>query len=392
MNTTSYVAPNQPRSLPATRQLVPVLERISKETLPEVRQAWERMCAQGAFAEPFFQPMWFDAYADSFGRGQHLILLSVREGTHLRGVLPLMRTRAFFGRFPARTIRGLSGIHSCRYDLIHDGSDARQVARSVWSVLDRDDSWDVLEVEDVPEGGAFKVLMQEARSSGYLVGEWPTRRTPILSLPEHGRDPLSNCPKGFKSIRNRLPSKLRRLGERGEVSFQVHTSGYEEALKQFLLLEASGWKGANRSAIACNSVSTRFYSLVVEELSRRDMTRIYSLRVGERTIAMQLGIAMNGVYYTPKVAYDESFAWYSPGQLLNRYVIEDLCRNNFHTYDFLGPMAFWKAVWTSQTRSHHNCYIFKPSLKGRILYMLTMQAAAALRKVRYRMYGDPQAI
>lgn len=357
---------------------------------------WRELASAGYFAEPFYQPEWFQGFADSFAAGRNTLLLTVRDaasgvGAALRAVVPLTRERSFFGGIPARTYRGLSGIHSCRYDLVLDQNGSDQILKSIWRTLEQDRSWDVIEAEDVPCDGAFNRLAHEAWGAGYLVGTWPTRRTPILTLPRRGLDPLANCPHHFKSLRNRLKSKLRRLGSEGEVVFERHTADFQAPFKRFLDLESAGWKASNGSAISCSSVTTRFYSEVVEALAERGFLRIYELRLGSKTIAAQLGLAMNGVYYTPKVAYDESFARYSPGQLLNNHVIGDLQREDFRAYDFLGPMADWKAVWASGIREHRNRYIFRPSARGRVLHALTMYGAASLRSLYRRWHGDPQS-
>ncbi len=304
----------------------------------------------------------------------------------------MLRSPTFFGGIPARSYRSLSGIHSCRYDIIHDQADSQHIIKLIWGTLYRDESWDVIEAEDVPSGGAFNRLMQEAKDAGFLVGEWPTRKTPVLSIPSQGSDPFENCPRDWKSMRSRLKSKLRRLEHEGNVRFEVQTSDCEEPFKRFLLLESSGWKGRTKSAIASSLVTTRFYTSIVEGLQKRGMLRMYSLHVGAKTIAMQLGFAMNRAYYAPKVAYDETFAHYSPGQLLNRHVIADLLNEGFTKYDFLGPRAAWKVVWTADVREHRNCYIFRPTLRGRLLYALTMHGATSLRRIYRRIYGDPQAV
>jgi hypothetical protein len=262
----------------------------------------------------------------------------------------------------------------------------------MWEALRGDAWWQVVEVEDVPVDGAFSHLLRKAQDSGYLIAEWSTRIMPTLSIPKSGADPLSNCPVNFKTLRSRLKGKLTRLHQEDKVIFQVHTERCEEHLKRFLQLEASGWKQAQGSAIACSAVVTRFYGEIFKALEERGMARFYSMQVGEKTVAMHLGIASRGAYYAPKVAYDECFSRFSPGQLLNRYVIEDLCEQGFHTYDFLGPRAMWKAVWTSRVRPHNNYYIFRPTIKGRALHALVAHGAARLRKLRHRLYGDPQAI
>lgn len=392
MNTTQerFVTPS--RLLAAAPNLQGYLEPFDRQKLITLSEGWQALTSEGAFAEPFYQPEWFAAFAESFARHQPALLLTVWNDVKLRGVMPLLRKSSFFGGIPARTYRSLSGIHSCRYDLIHDQTDSHHIINLIWRTLHRDESWDVIEAEDVPAGGAFRRLMDEAKAAGFYVGLWPTRKTPILSIPTQGGDPLENCPRDYKSIRSRLKSKLKRLQQQGDVVFEVHTSECDEPFKRFLLLESSGWKGRTKSAIAASLVTTRFYTSMVEALQKRGMLRIYSLRVGAKTIAMQLGLATNGVYYAPKVAYDETFASYSPGQLLNSHVIADLCNNRFSKYDFLGPRAAWKVVWTSEVREHSNCYIFRPTLRGRMLYALAMHGATSLRRIYRKLYGDPQAI
>jgi hypothetical protein len=368
------------------------LEPFDPKKFAALSDSWRALTTTGVFAEPFYQPEWFAAFATSFARHQEGLLLSVWSDAKLRGIMPMLRSPTFFGGIPARTYRSLSGIHSCRYDVIHDCTDEQHIIKLIWNTLSRDESWDVIEAEDVPIDGAFTQVMKEAKDAGCLVGVWPTRKTPIVSIPAQGSDPLGNCPPGSKGIRSRLKSKLRRLEREGEVRFEVQTSECEESFKRFLMLESAGWKGRSKSAIASSLVTTRFYMSIVQELQKRGMLRMYSLHVGAKTIAMQLGLAMNGVYYSPKVAYDETFAYYSPGQLLNKHVIIDLSNEGFSKYDFLGPRAVWKTVWTDEVREHRNCYIFRPTVRGKLLYALTMHGATSLRRVYRRIYGDPQAV
>jgi CelD/BcsL family acetyltransferase involved in cellulose biosynthesis len=367
---------------------------LEGEGFAEIVPRWRDIAAAGRYAAPFFQPEWFSAFNGAFVGHGAAQLFTVWSGSTLKGVAPLHKTGEFFGGIPARTLRSLSGIHSCRYDLIHDGSDQQQVVEALWESLCKDQRWDVIEAEDVPHGGAFYALQECARAAGFPVGTWSTRKTPILPLPAPNQDPFSNCPQTFKSLRSRLKSKLRRLEEaqQGKVSFEVEQHGTPELFERFVRLESSGWKGSKGSAITQRAEVSRFYKRIVEYLNDAGILRYYMLNAGGKTIAMHLGALMNGVYYTPKVAYDESYAVFSPGQLLNQFAIKDLSRNGVQTYDFLGPRAMYKCVWAPEVREHSSCYIFRPSLKGRFLHALTMRAAGYMRRVRYRIKGDPQDI
>ncbi|MFN4895436.1 MAG: GNAT family N-acetyltransferase [Pseudomonadota bacterium] len=367
--------------------------RFNQALDEELLDGWRSLVDSGPHAQPFYQPEWFKAFADSFAAGREVQLLTVRNGASLLGVLPLMRTNSFFGRIPARVLTGLSGIHSCRYDLITGGQVHGDLASAAWQVLIEDQSWDVLEAQDVPERGSFIGIVECARRSGYLVGSWPTRKSPILTIPSSARtggDPFQNCPSRFRTLRKRLSSKLKTLHQRGTVSFSVEDSNLEEGLARFFALESSGWKGANGSAIASDVQTTAFYSSIAKSFKERGQLRIYSMCLDNRPISMQLGLLMDGVYYSPKVAYDEAFASYSPGHLLVQHIISDLAANNVRTFEFLGPRAFWKMVWAPECVEHRNWYIFRPNLRGHVLYSLTMRVAPRLRSLRHRVWGDPQ--
>ncbi len=363
------------------------------ETLSEdLVSDWRGLVANGHHAQPFYQPEWFLAFARSFGAGFDTYTVTVNEGSRLIAILPLMRKGSFFGGVPARALSSLSGIHSCRFDFITEEEECQEVAAVAWRIIASDPNWDVVEVLDVPEHGSFERLARGARKEGFLVGSWPTRKSPVLRIPTGGGDPYQNCPTSFRTFRKRLSKKLDKLKQKGEVSFRVETAAYEDALARFLLLESSGWKGKNRSAIASNAQSTGFYSSVVESLHQRGQLRLYSLCLDGKPIAMHLGLMMAGVYYSPKVAYDEEFSYFAPGHLLVQHIIRDLAGNGGHTFEFLGPRAVWKQVWAPECVEHRNWYIFRSSLRGRCLYALTMQIAPRLRSLRHRMRGDPQAV
>jgi len=358
----------------------------------DVVAKWHSLVSSGQHAQPFYQPEWFLAFSRSFAVDRPKLLTIVTDGDRLLGVLPLMRRGIFFGRIPARALSSLSGIHSCRFDFITEPSARSEVAAAAWRRLAEDESWDVIEAFDVPQHGSFEDIVACARDDGFLAGSWPTRRSPVLRIPPKGVDPFSNCPKRSRQFRNRLAKKLQKLGERGKVSFKVDDSSYEEGLARFLLLESSGWKGANRSAIASNVQSTGFYSSVVELLQGRRQLKLYSLCLDQKPISMHLGLMHEGIYYCPKVAYDEAFGYFAPGHLLVQHIIGDLAANGGHTFDFLGSRSLWKAVWASEVTEHRNWYIFRPNLRGKVLYSLTMRLAPRIRSLRHRMRGDPQAL
>ena len=110
----------------------------------------------------------------------------------------------------------------------------------------------------------------------------------------------------------------RRLGDLGQLEHVVARGPDEirHAIESFLTLEAAGWKGRERTAMAIDRYRAAFAREAVHRLAEHDMCRIHSLTLDGRTIACLVVFVEAGVAYTWKTAYDETLATYSPGTLL----------------------------------------------------------------------------
>ena len=88
------------------------------------------------------------------------------------------------------------------------------------------------------------------------------------------------------------------------------------AIEGFLTLEAAGWKGRERTAMAIDRYRAAFAREAVHRLAEQDMCRVHSLTLGGKLIACLIVFVEAGVAYTWKTAYDETYSTFSPGTLL----------------------------------------------------------------------------
>lgn len=363
----------------------------SSDDLDSLTAAWKRLVDSGRYAEPFFQPYWFKAFTNSFTNTGKCTLLTVYNQEELVGILPLMIRNRMFGGMPVQTLASLSGIHSCRFDFIVETNHQDEIVQHAWSTLRREPSWDAIEIFNVPEDGAFYKIMELAEKDDYPTAQWSTLHSPYLDLPGNNVDPFEYCPPKYKHYRKRLRGSRRKLEEHGRLQF-VRTSEFcESVFSKFLALESSGWKGKNGGAIACDPRTVEFYRNALVSAGSAGHIRITSMVVDNRTIAMDLGLLTNKRFYcSPKVAYDERFSRYSPGHVLNQQVISELVDDGVERYDFLGPRAHHKYIWTDSIRKHNNCYIFRPTTRGKACHTFITKIAYQLRRLKYKIFGDPQ--
>jgi len=94
------------------------------------------------------------------------------------------------------------------------------------------------------------------------------------------------------------------------------------AYDDFLRLEASGWKGRNGTALACDPGHASFFRTLCGGYARIGRLQLLDLSVDGRTVAMKCNLVAGGVVFCFKIAYDERYAAYSPGLQLERWTVD----------------------------------------------------------------------
>lgn len=202
-------------------------------------------------------------------------------------------------------------------------------------LLDRDDPESV--VEDffamlarphlkLPKVFVVPDMLLDGPVTGVLRRVAETRGLPIAITNEAERPFLESRLEGDDYLKASLRQHhyrefrrlKRRLAEHGQVEHVV-ARGEDEirnALETFLTLEAAGWKGRRRTAMAADRYRAAFAREAVHRLAERDLCRIHLLTLNGEAVACLVVFIEAGVAYTWKTAYDERYSAYSPGTLL----------------------------------------------------------------------------
>lgn len=331
-------------------------------------------------AVPFARHENIGAWIDCFAPGAALVILTARDGLgRLVAVLPLFLESAVFCGLPVRQLASTANTHSSRFDLV--ALDPREAARVFLDHLLGRSDWDVLRVIDVPEGGAGFQIHTAAVERGLPVGVWESARSPYLAFPSSFEALLATKSPLFRA---NLRRRRRQLEKRGVLTLERVSGGGDllaERLEEGFALERRGWKGLQGSAMSQNLETRAFYRTVAEEAARRGHLSLYFLRLDGTPIAFHFGLVHDGIYYVPKLAYDETLTRCSPGLVLLEEVIKDGIARGLTGYDFLGDEAEWKSRWSSSQRSSHWLFIYRRTLKGRALRAAKFNWGPRLRRL-----------
>lgn len=138
-------------------------------------------------------------------------------------------------------------------------------------------------------------------------------------------------PDNCEGISGRHKKELRRqqnrLAEEGLLEYVAleDDAAVGTWIKDFLALEASGWKGQQQSAFASEASSRRFFEAAVKAAFAEQQLMMLALRLNGKPIAMKCNFLTGRRAFAFKIAFDETYSRYSPGVLLE---LENMRRVN----------------------------------------------------------------
>ncbi len=286
---------------------------------PEARLAWDALARCAAEPNPFFES-WYLLPAlrahDADGRAH---LLCFEYDGELAGLLPLRREPKYY-RWPIPQLT--TWIHGNCFlgaPLVAAG-----LERAFWRALldwaDRSAGLALfLHLPSVPLEGALyaalaDVLAQQGRTAGLVHAE---QRAMLCSdLPAEAYFEASMSGKKRKELRRQFA----RLSDLGEVRIERTTSDEHLGrwIDDFLALEHSGWKGGAGSALASHQSTTRLFREALSGAVSHDRLERLTLTLDDEPIAMLASFVTPPGAFSFKTAFDERYARYSPGVLLQR--------------------------------------------------------------------------
>ena len=120
--------------------------------------------------------------------------------------------------------------------------------------------------------------------------------------------------------RKELRRQRRRLAELGDLQVRrvEGGAGLGEWTEAFLDLERQGWKGGAGSALACSEDTAELFRAALRGAAERDRLERLDLTLDGVPIALLASFLTSPGAFSFKTAFDERYARFSPGVLLQR--------------------------------------------------------------------------
>ncbi|MBZ5494169.1 MAG: GNAT family N-acetyltransferase [Acidobacteriia bacterium] len=372
------------------KQLSVRIQHGGPELVDQIAGEWRRLCDESGDEEVFYRPEWAQAYLQAFDPEAHVILISAWAGERLRGILPLVRRRIIVSGLPIVKLTLPANVHSLRASLtVCPGEEGAAVLQALWQAAKSLPQWDTLDVANVVEGSGLDRLVALAQADGYRAARKRTSQTlylPIINTVGASTPEKSGAqPPWLAGTRPKFRSHLRRakrqLEEQGTLELKHYNAADPAALEKFYALEASGWKGAEGTAINCLPHTRQFYDGVAQAAARDGYLSLDFLELNGKPIAGHFGFNLRGRYFLAKAGYDETFRRHGPGQLLVNEILSQTRERGLHEFDFVGPATWDESRWASARRTSYRVFIFRKGCYGALLYVARITARDTVRKL-----------
>ncbi|TKD51034.1 GNAT family N-acetyltransferase [Sphingomonas baiyangensis] len=291
---------------------------------PAIAPAWDALASAAGTANPFYGRDTLIAAMHLPGAAKPRLLLLWGAGGQLDGLLPVARRPLIRGAAHA-TENWDQRARALGEPLIRPGREA-MVWRAALAALDRSGGLHLRLSALDAHSASTAALREVAAGLGRPVYETRRYERAILvgggSSEEHCAQHIrGKVLKEHRRLRARLadqaPLMFERLAPDGDVDCWT---------SDLFALEATGWKGREGVDAGADPATEAAYRAILARAHEAGSLDFHRMMLGDRVVAMLANLEIGDTGFQLKIAYDEAFASYSPGVLLEmeylRYALD----------------------------------------------------------------------
>ncbi|MCF6320624.1 MAG: GNAT family N-acetyltransferase [Rhizobiaceae bacterium] len=355
--------------------------------MADIQSEWEHL--EQSSGEPFiyFQSFdWCNTWCQEFSAdnktGPHIKIYALRRNGELIMVWPMMIVHSRAG---IRNLTFLSEPHGqygniiCNRKLL-----SPEIGKRVWKHIKSSTDVDAVIFDQYPKTSLLRQIID-----GNGVIEKSDRHASILDLDafENWEDYHSSLSKNQRKQRNQRRNKLTKLGR---LEYKTHFGGSSEYIK--LVSTALEWKQiwlhetGRRADVLSKDDTRKFLSKLSGNVNAGDGSPngavIGVLSLDDKPIGIEIGMCLEGHYYSYLGAFEWNHRHLSPGKIQIEEAQVWAKKAGLKKFDFLGDPAEYKSALTNtmdmlesrsvpiSTRGFIYCMFWKAHLKpmARLLF------------------------
>lgn len=216
----------------------------------------------------------------------------------------------------------------------------------------------------------IKKLNQRGDLDGYIVTIKKTGKAPYLRL---GTDWSIYYPSLKTKFRKDLERRIKKIKKLGELQFRICSSLSEIKTIFPRLIEQHvhrrDYLGQDRSVFVQERTIKFFNELFCNHDFAEDI-RLFYLCLDDKVIGTVLAFYKDNILYHYIPTFDVAYHEYSPGRILNSYIIKYCYEHNIQELDFMIGDEPYKLEWGTDFREIFKISLFRKNLMGYLLLMI----------------------
>ncbi len=326
---------------------------------------WDATLQRSAANTVFLTHEWLSTWVRHFAADRPLVVLVATCGDETVGLAPLMiRRRDRFNRL------GTLGVETLDCEDIILGGDTEPDRAGVLSALVDAvmalPGWDYWQFNRIPDDSdTIELLQKEWERRGLRWSQAPSEQSPYVPI-------SGSWDEYYGSLSSRLRKNIRRCDRQlaqaaGDVVIEEATNRVNApaALESLFDLHAARRERLDGTPGLFDSDAVRrFYLDLCGALAGRGWVEVPALYAGGELAAIQLNFRYGGSYMKALPAFDESFAGYAVGRMLNVHVMRRAFETGFNRIDFLRGVEKYKFDFKPEVRQLYSLSVYAPTLRG----------------------------
>jgi CelD/BcsL family acetyltransferase involved in cellulose biosynthesis len=292
-----------------------------------VHIAWDRLAAHASEPNPFYERWYLLPSLHALDPDGSVQLLRLEVNGALAGLLPIKREARYYRR-PIPHWRGWAHDNCFLGAPLVEAGKETAFWRAVLGWADQQGGPGLfLHLAHLPLDGPLHTALTSVLAEQQRLGALVHREDRAMLRSELSPEAyLDHSLSGKK--RKELRRQFARLSELGPVRFtrQEGPTGIGGWIDEFLALEHSGWKGSVGSALSSHFATEALFRDAIAGAAQAGKLERITLWLDEAPIAMLINFLTPPGAFSYKTAFDERYARFSPGVLLQRENLELLHR------------------------------------------------------------------
>jgi CelD/BcsL family acetyltransferase involved in cellulose biosynthesis len=271
---------------------------------------WADLAAHAVEPNPFYEPELLAPALRAFGEGVETLFIHAPHPSRAKG------KKILIGLFPMSSRRGRVELWKHQYcylttPLLRIGYEAAAIQAWLdWCAAKAP----LVRLEDVPGDGPLRLRLVDelnGRNWSTLVTQSYTRA--FLRRSESAETFLEQSLGGKR--RKELRRQRTRLAEMGTLEASQLAPGEDPTpwVRDLTGLELAGWKGREQIATALRDCDRQFLDEACVRAAASGKLQMLALRLNGKAIASKLNFLSGEGGFAFKIAFDESYARFSPG-------------------------------------------------------------------------------